>query len=178
MPFPAAALKLAMPAAHPSSLGSPASPPRGALLGRLLGFGPRWLRRPPPRPIPSGAGRRTRLGLTGDLPGRPVLLGSVVENAAVILVQRPCNGLSAGVSREVKPDQSFLCVIAGRREIVADLATAPPDLRAYVAGQLSKFLARGDAEVLVAAHLMPDSDSQDRLPFVLDRIRGLIAAAT
>lgn len=38
--------------------------------------------------------------------------------------------------------------------------------------------ARGDAAVLVAAHLMPDSDSQDRLPFVLNRIRGLIAAAT
>jgi hypothetical protein len=28
----------------------------------------------------------------------------------------------------------------------------------------------------VAAQLMPDSDSQDRLPFVLERIRNLIAA--
>ena len=74
--------------------------------------------------------------------------------------------------------EDLIFVIDGRREIVADFATAPPDLRAYVAAQLSKFLARGDAEVLVAAHLMPDSDSQDRLPFVLDRIRGLIAAAT
>ena len=74
--------------------------------------------------------------------------------------------------------EDLIFVIDGRREIVADFATAPPDLRAYVAAQLSKFLARGDAEVLVSAHLMPDSDSQDRLPFVLDRIRGLIAAAT
>jgi len=74
--------------------------------------------------------------------------------------------------------EDIILVIDSRREIVADLAAARPDLRAYVAARLSKFLARGDAEVLVAAHLMPDSDSQDRLPFVLDRIRGLIAAAT
>lgn len=74
--------------------------------------------------------------------------------------------------------EDIILVIDSRREIVADLAAAPPDLRAYVAARLSKFLARGDAEVLVAAHLMPDSDSQDRLPFILDRIRGLIAAAT
>jgi predicted nucleotidyltransferase len=74
--------------------------------------------------------------------------------------------------------EDIILVIDSRREILADLAAASPDLRAYVAARLSKFLARGDAEVLVAAHLMPDSDSQDRLPFVLDRIRGLIAAAT
>jgi hypothetical protein len=64
------------------------------------------------------------------------------------------------------------------REIVADLAAAPPDLRAYVADRLAQLLARGDSEVLVAAHLMPDSDSQDRLPFVVDRIRRLIAAGS
>ena len=74
--------------------------------------------------------------------------------------------------------EDLISVIDGRREIVADLAAAPPDLRAYVANRLSQFLARRDADVLVAAHLMPDSDSQDRLPFVLDRIRGLIAAGS
>jgi predicted nucleotidyltransferase len=72
--------------------------------------------------------------------------------------------------------EDVIAVIDGRREIVADLAAAPPDLRAYVADRLSQFLARSDAAVLVAAQLMPDSDSQDRLPFVLERIRSLIAA--
>jgi len=72
--------------------------------------------------------------------------------------------------------EDLISVIDGRREIVADLAAAPRDLRAYVADRLTHFLARGDAEVLVAAQLMPDSDSQDRLPFVIDRIRNLIAA--
>lgn len=73
--------------------------------------------------------------------------------------------------------EDVIAVIDGRREIVADLAAAQPDLRAYVADRLSQFLARSDAAVLVAAQLMPDSDSQDRLPFVLERIRSLIAAA-
>jgi len=74
--------------------------------------------------------------------------------------------------------EDLIFVIDGRREIVADLAAAPPDMRAYVADRLSQLLARGDSEVLVAAHLMPDSDSQDRLPFVIDRIRSLIAAGS
>jgi len=74
--------------------------------------------------------------------------------------------------------EDLISVIDGRQELVAALAAAPPDLRAYVADRLSQFLARGDAEVLVAAQLMPDSDSQDRLPFVIDRIRSLIAAGS
>jgi predicted nucleotidyltransferase len=72
--------------------------------------------------------------------------------------------------------EDVIAVIDGRREIVADLASGEPNLRAYVTDQLSQFLARSDAAVLVAAQLMPDSDSQDRLPFVLERIRSLITA--
>lgn len=72
--------------------------------------------------------------------------------------------------------EDLIFVIDGRREIIADLAAAPPDLRSYVTDRLSQFLARRDSEVLIAAHLMPDSESQDRLPFVIDRIRALIAA--
>ena len=73
--------------------------------------------------------------------------------------------------------EDLIAVIDGRPEIVADLASAPLELRGYVATRLKQFLARQDATVLVAAHLMPDSDSQDRLPIVVDRIRGLIATA-
>jgi hypothetical protein len=72
--------------------------------------------------------------------------------------------------------EDVIAVIDGRREIVADLAAASPDLRAYVADRLSQLMAHSDSVALVAAQLMPDSDSQDRLPFVLDRIRSLIAA--
>jgi hypothetical protein len=72
--------------------------------------------------------------------------------------------------------EDVIAVIDGRQDIVADLAAASPDLRAYVADRLSQLMAHSDAVALVAAQLMPDSDSQDRLPFVLDRIRSLIAA--
>ncbi|MFM7206391.1 MAG: hypothetical protein ACKO4T_06975 [Planctomycetaceae bacterium] len=72
--------------------------------------------------------------------------------------------------------EDLITVIDGRGEIVADLAAAPADLRAYVADRLSQLLARPDASPLIAAHLMPDSASQDRLPIVVDRIRGVISA--
>jgi hypothetical protein len=72
--------------------------------------------------------------------------------------------------------EDMITVIDGRREIVTELAAAPSELRAYIVDRLSHFLARSDAAVLVAAQLMPDSDSQDRLPFVLERIRSLVAA--
>jgi len=73
--------------------------------------------------------------------------------------------------------EDLIAVIDGRREIIADLAVAPPDLRAYVADRLSQFLARSDATVLVTAQLMPDSDSHDRVPIVVQRIRSIIATA-
>ena len=72
--------------------------------------------------------------------------------------------------------EDLIAVIDGRREIVTDLAAAPPDLLAYVADRLSLLLARPAASTLIAAHLMPDSASQDRLPIVVDRIRGIISA--
>jgi len=71
--------------------------------------------------------------------------------------------------------EDLIAVIDGRREIVADLAAASPNLRAYVADRLSQLMARSDSVALVAAQLMPDSDSQDRLPFIFDRIRSLIS---
>ena len=49
--------------------------------------------------------------------------------------------------------------------------------RSYERAQISQFLVRGDAGVVVAAHLMPDAISQDWLSILLDGIRGLITAA-
>lgn len=74
--------------------------------------------------------------------------------------------------------EDLISVIDGRPEIVADLVAARADLRAYVVDRLSHFLCRRDAEVLVAAHLMPDSESQERLPYIIDRIRRLIATGS
>lgn len=74
--------------------------------------------------------------------------------------------------------EDMIAVIDGRSEIIDDVAAAPSDLRAAIAAGLEGLLALPEAEDVIAAQLLPDAKSQDRLPLVLDRIRGLIAAAT
>jgi predicted nucleotidyltransferase len=72
--------------------------------------------------------------------------------------------------------EDVIAVIDGRPEIVADVTAAPARLRAAIAAKFVELLARPDAEDVVAAQLLPDAESQDRLPFVLERIRSPVAA--
>jgi hypothetical protein len=72
--------------------------------------------------------------------------------------------------------EDVITVIDGRPEIVGDVAAAPADIRAAIAIRFGELLARRDAEDVVAAQLLPDAESQDRLPLVLDRIRTLYDA--
>jgi len=72
--------------------------------------------------------------------------------------------------------EDVIAVIDGRLEIIGDVAAAPADIRAAIAIQFGELLARRDAEDVVAAQLLPDAESQDRLPLVLDRIRTLCDA--
>ena len=74
--------------------------------------------------------------------------------------------------------EDVIAVIDGRQEIVGDVTAAPAELRSAIANQLEAIIARPDAEDLIAAQLLPDTKSQERLPLVLNRIRELIAAAT
>ena len=53
------------------------------------------------------------------------------------------------------------------------VTTAPPDLRAAIAAKFRELLARPDADDVVAAQLLPDAESQDRLPLVLERMESL-----
>jgi hypothetical protein len=72
--------------------------------------------------------------------------------------------------------EDVIAVIDGRPEIEADVTAAPARLRAAIAAKFVELLARPDAEDVVAAQLLPDAESQDRLPFVLERIRSPVAA--
>jgi len=72
--------------------------------------------------------------------------------------------------------EDVIAVIDGREEIIADVTAAPASLRTAIAELLEALLALPDAEDVIAAQLLPDAKSQDRLPFVLDRIGLLIAA--
>lgn len=73
--------------------------------------------------------------------------------------------------------EDVIAVIDGRQEITGDVAAAPVDLRAAIAARLAALLALPGAEDVIAAQLLPDQKSQDRLPLVLDRIRSLINTA-
>jgi hypothetical protein len=70
--------------------------------------------------------------------------------------------------------EDVISVIDGRREIAADVAAAPADVRACVAGQLEDLLSRRDAAEIIAGHLMSDAVSQSRQPIVAERIRAII----
>jgi len=72
--------------------------------------------------------------------------------------------------------EDVIAVIDGREEITADVSAAPANLRAAIAELLEGLLELPDAEEIIAAQLPPDAKSQDRLPFVLDRIGQLLAA--
>lgn len=69
--------------------------------------------------------------------------------------------------------EDVIAVIDGRPEIVGDVTGAPIDLRAAIAAKFTDLLARPDAEDVVAAQLLPDAESQDRLPLLLERIEAM-----
>ena len=69
--------------------------------------------------------------------------------------------------------EDVIAVIDGRLEIVGDVANAPADLRAAIATKFGELLTRPDAEEVVAAQLLPDAESQGRLPLVLERIEAM-----
>jgi hypothetical protein len=70
-----------------------------------------------------------------------------------------------------------IAVIDGRPDIVDDVAQAPADLRAAIAAKFGELLARPNVADVVAAQLLPDAESQDRLPLVLARIEAMAALA-
>ncbi|MBL6831525.1 MAG: hypothetical protein ISQ70_08915, partial [Pirellulales bacterium] len=86
-------------------------------------------------------------------------------------------GQSWGIFRDAsRPARRARPAIDGREEIITDVTAAPANLRAAIADLLEGLLALSDAEDVIAAQLLPDAKSQDRLPLVLDRIGQLIAA--
>lgn len=69
--------------------------------------------------------------------------------------------------------QDVFAVIASRPELVAEMKSAPMDVRSFAAGELKKLLAHPDAEEMVAAHL---NDARPLAPVVewtLERVRKM-----
>ena len=105
--------------------------------------------------------------------GLQMLVAGVVHNITTESAERAALGAGAIVMESVSADD-------GREdyERIEKIRHIKPDIvlvTGGVDGGATSHVVEM-AEVLVAAQLMPDSDSQDRLPFVIDRIRNLIAA--
>ena len=69
--------------------------------------------------------------------------------------------------------EDLIAVVDGRSELVGEVRTAPPDVRAFIASEIKDLL---DAQAFVDAlpgYLLPDSASQGRLPGLMERLHSL-----
>lgn len=71
--------------------------------------------------------------------------------------------------------EDIITVINGRAAIVAEIAEAAPELRAYVVGRIKALCAESVFQEALAGHLPSDGASQARLPLLRKRL-GAIAA--
>lgn len=74
-----------------------------------------------------------------------------------------------------KDFEDVINVISGRAEIVEELRSASPELRAFVQDSLRAWLAHPNFEALLAYCFLPDESSQARVPLALRRLRALAA---
>lgn len=73
--------------------------------------------------------------------------------------------------------EDIIAVIDGRPELIEEVAEADAALRKYVAAAFSVFLADPAFTEALPGHLPGDAASQQRLPILMERIRGLAALA-
>lgn len=71
--------------------------------------------------------------------------------------------------------EDLITVIDGRAEIVDELRVAAPDVRSFVAPELHQLLGRRDFIDALPGFLLPDSASQGRSRFLLDRMAAIAA---
>jgi predicted nucleotidyltransferase len=73
--------------------------------------------------------------------------------------------------------EDLIAVVDGRRELLAELAHAPADVDAFVAGRVRDLLQDRAFVEALPGHLPGDSGSQARLPIVERRLREIAARA-
>jgi hypothetical protein len=129
---------------------------------RVLGFSNRWY----PRAIETA--------LTLDVAGYNI---RVVTPALFVATKmeafRGCGGGDIIASHDL---EDIIAVIDGRPEIVADVAAAPPDVRAYIGQELAVLLGHPDFTEAIAGFLLPDPANQARRGLVEARLRSLLTS--
>jgi predicted nucleotidyltransferase len=69
--------------------------------------------------------------------------------------------------------EDIIAVVDGRASLVMELQSAPPGVRAFIAGAWRDLLETGEVPALLEAHLGPDEASQARAGLVLTRIEAM-----
>lgn len=69
--------------------------------------------------------------------------------------------------------EDIITLLDGRPEIVEEIRTAPDDVREYLARKFGDFLQDRSFLDALPGHLYPDSASQQRIPILMGRIKGI-----
>jgi hypothetical protein len=127
---------------------------------RILGFSNRWY------------GPAFRESVRVDLePGMTIRLVSAPYFLATkIEAFRDRGEGDFAASRDL---EDLISVLDGRPEIVAEIETAPDDLRLFLADAFRTFLQDAVFVNAVAGHLSPDAASQERAPLLLERMKAV-----
>jgi hypothetical protein len=69
--------------------------------------------------------------------------------------------------------EDFVTVIDGRENIVAEVEQAPADLRCYVIGAVRSLVDTPEFDEVLPGQIPPDRGSQQRLPVLRKKLRGI-----
>ncbi|MEM9446635.1 MAG: hypothetical protein AAGA18_14935 [Verrucomicrobiota bacterium] len=72
--------------------------------------------------------------------------------------------------------EDLITLIDGCSSIVSLIKPSSKPLKTYLRKELSKFMNDSNFQEAIAGHLPPDSASQQRLPIIIERIKGIIMA--
>lgn len=73
--------------------------------------------------------------------------------------------------------EDIISIINGRKEIIGEVASSSPELRAFLSETFAAFLADEDFLESIPGHLLPDPANQGRYAIVLDRIKQIADTA-
>ncbi len=127
----------------------------------ILGFGNRWygpaIENATPLTLPSG----DRIRLVSP----PYFLATKIE---------AFDGRGEGDFLGSHDIEDIVAVIDGRREIVDEVRSADSDLQVYFTERFKIFLSTRSFMDSLPGHLPPDKAGQDRLPLLIERIKGIV----
>lgn len=71
--------------------------------------------------------------------------------------------------------EDIVTLLDGRAELAAEIKSAEPELRIFLAEHFGRWLQSDDFLDALSGHLLPDVASQGRLPLIINRIQNIAA---